>query len=334
MCGTFGFVSFNGKGPSIKRLEAIARVTQRRGPHAFGFAWVDSKGRIKSFKATGKISDQLGLLSLAHDAQFLIGHCRYATHGAPENNLNNHPHPVDGGWFVHNGIISDHREIVKDHNLHPVTDCDSETLGLLIESGEGHLKTRCIEAVQYASGSPLVFLGLWSRPGRLIALRSGNPLSLGICKGRVYIASLQEQLPGKVVQVPNNQGIDFTASGMKTIKFSRNDSGCSGPADDADDAAEQDPLEWDLDDLPVETDPTDDGRGIPKPIVRKAAPGLVAIPGTAGTPKQPRKPAAPKLKGGGRTIWDDELKKFVPRPKQLDGGTARARNWLWDDVDA
>ena len=67
----------------MKRLEAIARVTMRRGPHAFGFAWIDSRGRLKMFKKTGRIVDHLSLLAMAQDAQFLIGHCRYATHGDP-----------------------------------------------------------------------------------------------------------------------------------------------------------------------------------------------------------------------------------------------------------
>lgn len=222
MCGVFGYASFNGKGPNIQRLQDIASVTMRRGPHAFGFAWVDGKGRLKMFKKTGRIVDHLGLLEMAHDAQFLIGHCRYATHGAPENNLNNHPHPADGGWIVHNGVISDHEEIAQENGLHPVTSCDSEVLGLLIEDGQGGLRRRCVEAVQYASGSPLVMMGLWSRPGRMIVLRSGNPLAMGICKGRVYLGSLKEDLPGKVLAIPDGGGVDFTADGMKTIKFTRN----------------------------------------------------------------------------------------------------------------
>lgn len=221
MCGVFGFVSWDGKGPSLKRLEAIARVTMRRGPHAFGFAWIDCKGRLKMFKQTGKISDHLGLLAMAADARLLIGHCRYATHGSPENNLNNHPHSADGGWIVHNGVIGHHEELIANHDLHPVTNCDSEVLGLLIEEGNGTLKRRCIEAVQYASGRPLVMLGLW-KPGRLIALRSGNPLSMGVCDGRAYFGSLDDGLPGKIIEIKDCGGVDITKDGARMFKFSRN----------------------------------------------------------------------------------------------------------------
>jgi hypothetical protein len=227
VCGVFGYVSFDGKGPSIKRLQKIARATMRRGPHAFGFAWVDGQGRLKMYKQTGRIVDHLSLLMMAQDAQVLIGHCRYATHGTPDNNLNNHPHSADGGWIVHNGMIHDYEAIIRMSSLHPVTSCDSEVLGLLIEDGQGTLKERCVEAVQYASGLPLVLLGLWSRPGRMVALRSGNPLSMGICKGRVYLGSLEEGLPGKVVDVPDGGGVDFTVDRMKTFEFARNASGLS-----------------------------------------------------------------------------------------------------------
>jgi glucosamine 6-phosphate synthetase-like amidotransferase/phosphosugar isomerase protein len=222
MCGCFGFVSFDGRGPSLKHLEAIARVTMSCGKHAFGFAWLDGAGRLRMFKQTGKIVDHLGLLAMAKDARMLIGHCRFATHGDPGNNLHNHPHSADGGWIVHNGVIRDYDEIVDAQDLHPVTSCDSEVLGLLIEQGQGTLRERCVEAVQYASGSPLVMLGLWSRPGRMVALRSSNPLALGVCEGRVYLGSLPEGLPGKVLEVPDGGGADFTASGMKAIKFKRN----------------------------------------------------------------------------------------------------------------
>ena len=56
----------------------------------------------------------------------------------------------------------------------------------------------------------------------MIALRSGNPLALGQCDGRVYLGSLKEGLPGKVLEVPDGGGAEFTAAGMKAIKFSRN----------------------------------------------------------------------------------------------------------------
>lgn len=221
MCGVFGFVSYDGKGPNIKRLEAIARVTMTRGRHAFGFAWLDFHGRLRMFKRTGRIVDHLGLLAMARDARFLVGHCRYATHGDPAQVANNHPHPADGGWIVHNGVIGQYDSIVTRNELQPVTECDSEVLGLLIEQASGTFRERSVQAVSEAAGGPLVMLGLWSRPGRMIAIRHGNPLSVGMCGNgeRYYLGSLPEGLPGDVSEVPNRSGFEFTAQGVDLVRF-------------------------------------------------------------------------------------------------------------------
>ena len=80
-------------GPDLKLLRRLATVTEQRGPHAFGFAWVDGRGRLRSYRQTGRITDHLGLLAAARDARLLIGHTRWATQGDPADNLNNHPTP-------------------------------------------------------------------------------------------------------------------------------------------------------------------------------------------------------------------------------------------------
>lgn len=221
MCGVFGFVSYDGKGPDLKRLAGIAAVTEERGPHAFGFAWLDWSGRLNMFKRTGRITDHLAMLGLLANARLVVGHCRWATHGTPANNLNNHPHPADGGWIVHNGVIRGHERIAEVNDLHPHTDCDSEVLGLLIGSGEGNYRARCAEAAKAAGASPFVMLGLWSRPARLVAVRAGNPLSVGECKGgkRFYLGSYARELPHPR-QVPDGSGVEWTPE--RVVRFDVN----------------------------------------------------------------------------------------------------------------
>jgi len=209
MCGVFGFVSKTGAGPNPNILQDIARATETRGRHAFGFAWIDTRGRLRMFKQTGRISNHLGVLQMAAKARMLIGHCRYATHGDPRNNLNNHPHPVDGGWFVHNGVIPDHREISAAYKFRPVSNCDSELLGLLIEEFDGPLVERCIEAVEIIGQVPLVMLALWRSPQRLVALRSGNPLHLGENAEGFYLASLPQGLPERMYLLRDHTALSF-----------------------------------------------------------------------------------------------------------------------------
>ena len=210
MCGVFGFVAKGRHEPDLAQLKRIARTTMRRGPHAFGLSWIDRAGRLKMFKQEGRIVDSLGLLNMARDARMLIGHCRYATHGDPGNNLNNHPHPVDGGWFVHNGVIGDYAELIRHMGLFPVTDCDSEVLGLLMDRSEGSLVERLRFAVNCTRRSPLVTLGLWSRPRRLIAVRRGNPLHIGEDRTGYYLGSLADDLPGDVAEVEDDSILELT----------------------------------------------------------------------------------------------------------------------------
>lgn len=208
MCGVFGFVAKNDHRMSLADLKRVAAQTMTRGPHAWGLAWIDSQDRLKMFKQTGRIVDALGLLAMARDAKALIGHCRWATQGDPQNNLNNHPHPADGGWIVHNGIIRHYDELIDEFDLHPVSDCDSELLGQLIERLDGDLVDRCERATLYAADSPLTMLGLWK--SRLVAVRRGNPLHTGQTRSGIYLASLPDALPGRVSAVTNNTLLTYS----------------------------------------------------------------------------------------------------------------------------
>ncbi|QDU88385.1 Glutamine--fructose-6-phosphate aminotransferase [isomerizing] [Pirellulimonas nuda] len=209
MCGLFGFVATPGQTFNIDRLARIAEVTQRRGPHAFGFAWVDARGRLKMFKRTGKISDYIGCLAMAHDARMLIGHCRYATHGSPSNNLNNHPFACDGGWLVHNGVIHQHEELNEGYMLSPTTQCDSETLALLVEELDGTMLQRVAKAAKLCGGAPLATMALWRNPLRMVVLRSGTqPLHTGSTREGTYLASLPGGLPG-VRKIRDERALEY-----------------------------------------------------------------------------------------------------------------------------
>jgi glucosamine--fructose-6-phosphate aminotransferase (isomerizing) len=217
MCGVFGFVSYDGKGPNIQRLAKIAAVTMRRGPHAFGFAWLDFDGRLRMFKRTGRIVDHLGLLAMAKRARILVGHCRFATHGSPKNNGNNHPHPADGGWLVHNGQVGNHEELAAEYDLWPTSECDSEVLGLMIAGTRGGLQKRVATTAAAVRGD-LAMLGVW-KPGRMMAVRRGKPLHVGESRDgrRFYLGSLPQALPGTVEAVPDGSGIEFSPTAL--IRF-------------------------------------------------------------------------------------------------------------------
>lgn len=210
MCGVFGFVAKSEQRFDPEYIREIAINTMSRGPHAWGMAWVDESGRLHQFKQTGRIVDSLGLIAMAADARMLIGHCRFATNGDPKNNLNNHPHSADGGWIVHNGMITHYKQIIDRHNLHPTTDCDSEVIGLLVERAEGTRLERCEQAVFVCdNGRPFSMLGLW-HDEMVVARNNEQPLHIGETEDAYYIASLPGALPGQISKVRNGDVFSFS----------------------------------------------------------------------------------------------------------------------------
>lgn len=210
MCGIFGYVSAGEGRPNLKRLERIARVTESRGRHAFGFAWLDRRGRMRCFKQTGRISDHLGLLAMMSDARILIGHARYATQGDPADNINNHPHPCDGGWLVHNGTVPRYLAIDDEWGLRRCSDCDSETIALLIERMDGSRLERAAQAVAELQARSTAILTLSRGPDELVLVRAGNPLRMGATEEGVYLASLSDGLPGGGREVDDDTAMSLT----------------------------------------------------------------------------------------------------------------------------
>jgi len=202
MCGIFGFISKNQRGPDLARLRQIAIETQTRGHHAFGLAWLDAHGKLHTFKRPGPATAALDDLDRVRDAAIVVGHCRWATHGSPADNRNNHPHPAGRGWLVHNGVVHNHAQLAREYELAPQTQCDSEVLGLLLARMPGPIDLRAAHTAEAAIG-PLAMLGVWAKPARLLVVRRGKPLSIGETDDGSYFGSLAGELPGMTLAIPD-----------------------------------------------------------------------------------------------------------------------------------
>lgn len=209
MCGVFGYVAKKNRPLDPRVLRRVAAETMARGPHAWGLAWVDSSGRLRSYKQAGRVVDDLSLLKMAQGARLLIGHCRWATHGSPSDNTNNHPHDAGDALYVHNGVISHYRDLIEEHGLRTVTECDSEVIGLMVKKFRGKPLTRLRKAAEQAAGSnPFAVLALW--PDRLIAAKAnGQPLHVGETREAYWLASLPHGLPGEVYKFPESSLWEF-----------------------------------------------------------------------------------------------------------------------------
>jgi glucosamine 6-phosphate synthetase-like amidotransferase/phosphosugar isomerase protein len=195
MCGLIGYI---GKSLDLDAFRKTALATEAaRGGHAFGFAWIDPKNRLRMFKASGALRDQPHALDLAWDAKMLVAHVRWATNGNAAYSCNNHPHSCDTGWLVHNGTLPMHRALAAYWGVAQTGFCDSEVLAGLVEvAPETGLARRLAWAL--AAGrqdAPQAALGLWTRPGRMLAARAGKPLHWMRFHGGTYLASDAAHLP-------------------------------------------------------------------------------------------------------------------------------------------
>lgn len=133
MCGIAGYA-----GRPKKEKENIFRTfmdnllveTQSRGSHATGVAAF--MGGTRSVIGKGPVDAanfiKAPVWERALEGKSMIAHCRYATHGSPGKNENNHPFE-SGRWaMIHNGIISEYREICRKEGVSMTSECDSEVI--------------------------------------------------------------------------------------------------------------------------------------------------------------------------------------------------------------
>ncbi len=150
MCGIMGFVGkpkdARAADWSYQLASKLLAETVVRGSHATGVYVLlppkesGKKDNVFIYKLDAPSTQ---FVRTAHWKQemkkglppfLLLGHCRFYTHGSPQDHINNHPHFSDDKKLalVHNGVISGYAGL-KD-TYHVKGECDSEVLLRIIET--------------------------------------------------------------------------------------------------------------------------------------------------------------------------------------------------------
>jgi hypothetical protein len=120
-------------------------LSEHRGPHATGVAWVKRDGSMYVAKEPLPASqfvqsdDYLDwLLGIDRQVTYLMGHTRWPSRGSVRNPANNHPLvlPVGDGYrlaLTHNGTIFDHARHLIRLGLPRTTQVDSELLARIAQ---------------------------------------------------------------------------------------------------------------------------------------------------------------------------------------------------------
>ena len=194
MCGIIAAYAQRNVTPIL--LEGLRRM-EYRGYDSAGIAVLDKEYNIHRTRALGKVAalaDKLEKSSM--DSGIGIAHTRWATHGEPSE-ANAHPHNSTQQYsVVHNGIIENHealRNELKTAGYEFSSQTDTEVIVHLIhnevkKSGGDYLKG-VNSAVSQLDGAYAVAILNTEMPDRLIAVRKGSPLLVGIGIGEYFLAS-------------------------------------------------------------------------------------------------------------------------------------------------
>ena len=176
MCGIIGFT---GRKPAKDILIDGLERLEYRGYDSAGIALLNDDDTLTIRKKAGRVSE---LRELCKDGEYSstcgIGHTRWATHGGVTD-ANAHPHRCGNVALIHNGIIENYSDIIREYGLADklVSETDSEVVAALLDTlYEGDPITAIRKVVKIIAGSFALCIMFADRPGIIYAVRNVSPM--------------------------------------------------------------------------------------------------------------------------------------------------------------
>jgi glucosamine--fructose-6-phosphate aminotransferase (isomerizing) len=192
MCGIIGYIGPKDVVPVL--IDGLRRL-EYRGYDSAGVAVV-SNGCVDLRRSAGKLSNLESVIgSSPLTGDYGVGHTRWATHGRPTEE-NAHPHRDCTGKIVvvHNGIIENYLDLKHElqrqgHEF--VTETDTEIVAHLVEREmkDDGLENAVRRALLLMRGLFAVVLISADDPEKIVAVRNGPPIVVGLGDGEFFVAS-------------------------------------------------------------------------------------------------------------------------------------------------
>src|SRR5437016_12686468 len=192
MCGIIGYIGPKDVVPVL--IDGLRRL-EYRGYDSAGVAVVRD-GAVNLRRSAGKLSNLEDIIgSDPIHGDYGVGHTRWATHGRPTEE-NAHPHRDCTGKIVvvHNGIIENYLDLKLELQAQGhvfVTETDTEIVAHLVEremKNDG-LENAVRRALMLMRGLFALVLISADDPEKIVAVRNGPPIVVGLGDGEFFVAS-------------------------------------------------------------------------------------------------------------------------------------------------
>lgn len=176
-------------------VEGLRRL-EYRGYDSAGLAVINQKNQIERCRVKGKVHELVAALAVTPlTGSTGVAHTRWATHGVPSE-ANAHPlMSSDKLALVHNGIIENHEQLrdkLMGKGYEFLSQTDTEVIAHLFHSKfmetEDLLKALQLTVAELEGAYALGIIDK-SAPNRLLGVRCGSPLVVGLGIGENFLAS-------------------------------------------------------------------------------------------------------------------------------------------------
>ena len=192
MCGIIGYIGSKDVVPVL--VDGLRRL-EYRGYDSAGIALVQ-EGQVEVRRSAGKLARLEEVLRRQPvQGDYGVGHTRWATHGHPTEE-NAHPHRDCTGLIVvvHNGIIENYLDLKhqlerEGHRFE--TETDTEVVAHLVEREmrDDGLENAVRRALLQLRGLFGLVLVAANDPDKIVAVRKGPPIVVGMGDGEFVVAS-------------------------------------------------------------------------------------------------------------------------------------------------